>query len=302
MKKLKVRKAIISFKQQTEIWLPENRDQGCSIIGKFTQGRRVDCKRLTRRLLTDPGELDFLVKETRKSGTLLSAPQRCPLGHILTYYEGWQPQYTHLRASILAYAHINLLLMLARGEPEEVVRVTTDSLYIQKKALWRLEGVEAYVPSVCWEKEIEELLRELAGKDIQFSHVFRRREIGPAQWRDKDEKLFLTDERAVYFPKPEHIRQAKQTADSTMPSYHDPLSRRRLSYLNGGGGSGKTARAINLFKDKNLLLLTPTHRLAKEMRGRGGKAQTHHSFFRWSGKNDWTPERMGKKFIPRVII
>ncbi|KAJ7387316.1 hypothetical protein OS493_004300 [Desmophyllum pertusum] len=38
------------------------------------------------------------------------------------------------------------------------------------------------------------------------------------------------------------------------------------------------------------------------MRGRGVKAQTYHSFFRWSGQKEWTPERMGQKFVPRVII
>ena len=38
------------------------------------------------------------------------------------------------------------------------------------------------------------------------------------------------------------------------------------------------------------------------MRARGVQAQTYHSFFRWSGQTDWTPERMGQKFVPRVII
>ena len=36
--------------------------------------------------------------------------------------------------------------------------------------------------------------------------------------------------------------------------------------------------------------------------GQGVQAQTYHSFFRWSGQTDWTPERMGQKFVPRVII
>ncbi|MEW8688569.1 MAG: hypothetical protein AB2556_22375 [Candidatus Thiodiazotropha sp.] len=38
------------------------------------------------------------------------------------------------------------------------------------------------------------------------------------------------------------------------------------------------------------------------MRSTGAKAQTYHSFFRWSDQTEWTPERMGQKFIPRVII
>ena len=57
---LKVREAIISFEKQTEIRLPESRDQACSVIGKFTQGSKADGKRLTRRLVTDRGEFDYL--------------------------------------------------------------------------------------------------------------------------------------------------------------------------------------------------------------------------------------------------
>ena len=72
------------------------------------------------------GELDYLVRDTRQSGTLVGAPMRCPSGHILTYYDGSQPQYTHLRASMLA--HINVISMLSRFEPEEVTRVATDSI------------------------------------------------------------------------------------------------------------------------------------------------------------------------------
>ncbi|MEW8688565.1 MAG: hypothetical protein AB2556_22355 [Candidatus Thiodiazotropha sp.] len=40
----------------------------------------------------------------------------------VTYYDGSQPHLTHLRASRLAYAHINLLWMVRRFEPEEAVR------------------------------------------------------------------------------------------------------------------------------------------------------------------------------------
>ena len=191
--KLKVREAIVAFEKKTEVWLPENRDQGCSIIGKFTQGSKADCKRLTRRLVTDQGELDFLVKDTRESGTLVGAPQKCPLGHILTYYDGSQPQYTHLRASMLAYAHINLLSMLQRFTSEEAVRVATDSIYVQKTALHNLEGVEAYVVcpthSLCTGEQFLQLIRS----------------VGPAQWRDKGEELYMPQEQPAYLAKPEYI-------------------------------------------------------------------------------------------------
>ncbi|KAJ7387317.1 hypothetical protein OS493_004301 [Desmophyllum pertusum] len=111
---LKVREAIVSFEVQTDLWFPEDRTQGCSMIGKFTQGSKAGGKRLNWRLVTDKGELDFLVRDTRQNGTLVGAPQKCPLGYILTYYDGLQPQYTHLRATMLAYAHINLVAMLQR--------------------------------------------------------------------------------------------------------------------------------------------------------------------------------------------
>ncbi|MEW8687344.1 MAG: hypothetical protein AB2556_16150 [Candidatus Thiodiazotropha sp.] len=41
--------------------------------------------------------------------------------------------------------------------------------------------------------------------------------------------------------------------DSTAPRYDDPLTRHQLSYLNGGRGSGKTMRAIELFRQKKTL-------------------------------------------------
>lgn len=72
-------------------------------------------------------------------------PEKVPIGHILTYYDVSQPQYTHLRASILAYAHINLLSMLSRSASEEAVLVATDSIYVWKYALKKLRVVEAFV-------------------------------------------------------------------------------------------------------------------------------------------------------------
>ena len=96
--------------------------------------------------MTGRGELDYLVRDTHLSGSLVGAPMKCELGHILTYYDGSQPQFAHLRASMLACAHINLLSMLSRFEPDEAVRVATDSIYVKKKALCKLEGVGAYKP------------------------------------------------------------------------------------------------------------------------------------------------------------
>ena len=48
-------------------------------------------------------------------------------------------------------------------------------------------------------------------------------------------------------------------------------------------------------------MLTPTHRLARDFHEREIPASTYHGFFRYKG-DDWTPERMGTKKIPDVII
>ena len=153
----------------------------------------TDGKRLSGRLVIDKGELDFLVRDTRQSGTLVGAPQKCPLGHILTYYDGFQPQYTHLRASTLAYAHINLLSMLSRFTPDEAVRVATDSIYVRKSALKRLEEVEAFIPMT---------KMRLQGVHSLFAREEYLPAVAPAQWRDKE--LYMPVEHAAYLAKPDY--------------------------------------------------------------------------------------------------
>lgn len=105
----------------------------------------------------------------------------------------------------------------------------------------------------------------------------------PTEWRIKNEKLHAPRENSAYYAKPEVICQKNDRDPSTAPTYTDKLSRHRLSYLNGGGGSGKTTRAIELFRARKPLMLVPTQRLAKGMRGRGVESQTYHSFFRYCG-------------------
>ena len=126
--------------------------------------------------------------------------------------------------------------------------------------------------------------------------------VAPAQWRDMDEELYMPMEHAAYLAKPDYKAGKKELTPSTTPRHDDPLSRHRFSNLSGGGGSGKTTRAIKFFCQRDPLVFTPTHRLVKEMRARGVHVQTYHSFFRWSGQTEWTPERFGQKFIPSVII
>jgi hypothetical protein len=201
---------------------------------------------------------------------------------------------------MLAYAHINLLEMLRRFTPSEAVRVATDSIYVKKPALHKLEGVVAYVPNDQHPKGY--CTTCLWCHDSPTSRPPKKDAVAPAQWRDKGETIYSPQEHATCEPNPEHWGASNNVTDSTAPPYSDPLTRHALSYLNGGGGSGKTTRAIELFRGRKPLVFTPTHRLAKEMRSRGVDAQTYHSFFRWSGQAEWTPDRMGQKFIPRVII
>ena len=46
---------------------------------------------------------------------------------------------------MLVYAHINLLSMLTRFDPEKVVRVGTDSIYLNRASLSKLTNITAYV-------------------------------------------------------------------------------------------------------------------------------------------------------------
>ena len=235
--------------------MPESRD--CSVIGKFTQGAKADGKRLTRRLVTDRGELDYLVRDTRQSGTLVGAPERYPLGHILTYYDGSLPQNAHLRASMLAYAHINLLSMLQRFEPEEAVRVAPDSIYVRKSVLHK-----AFVAP----KNLT-VARQAACS--VYSRKIRRPRRG--QGRDKGENFYMPMKHAAYLAKPDYKATKKDLTPSTAPRHDDRLSRHRLSYLNGGGGSGKTTRAIGLFRRRNSLVFTRPIAWPKRCRPRASR-------------------------------
>ena len=56
-----------------------------------------------------------------------------------------------------------------------------------------LEGVEAFIPM----------------KNMRLRSLFAREEylsaVAPAQWRDKDEKLYMPVENAAYLAKPDYI-------------------------------------------------------------------------------------------------
>ena len=225
LKTVKVREAIFSFGKQTEVWLSDGRDEACSVIGKFTQGSVADGKRLIRTLVIDQGELDFLIRNMRQSGILVGAPQKCPLGHILTYYDWSQPQYTHLRASMLAYARINVPSMLSRFTPDEAVRVATDSIYVRKSALKRLEEVEAFIPMKKCDCRCAFPVcsgRSTCPRSPQPNGVIRTRS-STCPWN-----MQLTSPSLI-------ISSKKDLSPSTAQRHDNPLSR----HLSGGGGRTK---------------------------------------------------------------
>ena len=50
---------------QKHILLPDDRNVGCAIIGNLIQGTKAEGRRIARRLVTDEGELKFLIRDTR---------------------------------------------------------------------------------------------------------------------------------------------------------------------------------------------------------------------------------------------
>ena len=126
-------------------------------------------------------------------------PKSAPLGHILTNYDGSKPQYTHLMASMLTYAHINFLSVLSRFTRDEAVREATDSIYVRKSALNRLEGVKAFIP-------MKKCYYRCSGGTMGVPCLLGEENlpaVAPVQWRDKDEELYMPVEHAAYLAKPD---------------------------------------------------------------------------------------------------
>ena len=99
---------------------------------------------------------------------------------------------------MLAYAHINLLSTLSRFTPDEEVRVATDSIYVRKSTLKRLEGVEAFIP-------MKKCDCRCSGGTMCVSCLLGEEHlhaVAPARWRDKDEELYMPVEQAAYLAKP----------------------------------------------------------------------------------------------------
>ncbi|GES90819.1 hypothetical protein GLOIN_2v1848952 [Rhizophagus clarus] len=264
--------AIISLTKQTKVWLPKNRNISCAIIGKFTQGNKVKEKRLTHRVVIDKGELDFLIQDCIKEGTYAGS-DKCPLGYILIYYE--------------------------------VVRIATDSIYIRKEVLYKIENVSAFfkqakrpsnhkggvdtskfqclhkAPScamcevgVYYSKEavkkfIEEVIVHYVNRNQVYLSCNEHKPFVCAvcfrEWYFRlGEKIHDPDPNVIYWPKDRHWESIKNISESIAPTIYDPITRSRISYLNGGGSSEKITRAIRIFKDINMVVFTHTNALAKD--------------------------------------
>ncbi|MEW8688813.1 MAG: hypothetical protein AB2556_23595 [Candidatus Thiodiazotropha sp.] len=136
--------------------------------------------------------------------------------------------------------------------------MATDSIYVKKTAFCKLEGVRTYKPH---EVHPKGYCRICLTRHDKATPRPPRDGIALAQWRDKGEQLHMPLWHAVYLPDPEYVSTCeasiKNVPDSTAPSYDDPLTRHQLSYLNGGGGRGKTTRSIELFRQKKNPLSSP---------------------------------------------
>ena len=76
LKTLKVREAIVSFGRQTEVGYPMVDMRPALLSANLPRAAWMTEKMLTRRLVIDQGELDFLVRDTRQSDTLVGALQK----------------------------------------------------------------------------------------------------------------------------------------------------------------------------------------------------------------------------------
>ena len=273
--------------------------------------------------------------------------------------------------------HLNLLSMLSRFEPDEAVRVATDSIYVKKTALCKLEGVGAYKPHEVHPKGYCRICLTCHDKATPRPP---QDGIAPAQWRDKGKSLFMPMEHAAYLAKPEYKATKKDLTPSTAPRHDNPqiptsaelpkqwrgqwqnhASDRALPYQKpphlhpdpssgqrdaGQGRPGPDLSQLLPLEQPNRLdaredgteIRSPCDHLGRGLhsapphsgnlprlaRGsghpghllwrpgaaapncwrnaRGVQAQTYDSFFRWSSQTDWTLERMGQKFVRRVII
>ncbi|KAL3880323.1 hypothetical protein ACJMK2_032571 [Sinanodonta woodiana] len=115
--------------------------------------------------------------------------------------------------------------------PNTAVRVAIDSMYINNKYI--NEVAEFTNPNESW-----------------------------GTWRIKNEIRRDYSKSADVPIKDNYYRGDNLSSWSNAPPVSDPICRYTTIYLNGCGGSGKTTRAIELYRMRaNMIVLTSTHRL-----------------------------------------
>jgi len=78
--------------------------------------------------------------------------------------------------------------------------------------------------------------------------------VASAQWRDKGDQLYMSVEHLLPAAR---IQEALKRPPNQHSARHDGLlTQHQLSYLNGGGGGGKTMRAIKLFRQRHPALMS----------------------------------------------
>jgi len=97
---------------------------------------------------------------------------------------------------------------------EEAVRVATDSVYIQKTALHKLEGVEAHMASNTCVCGGEWCVRCLTGQTYLPT-------VAPAHWRNKGRAAPYAYVTRGLPPQPEYKGQQKNLPLSPAPRYND---------------------------------------------------------------------------------
>ncbi|CAG8851063.1 3479_t:CDS:2, partial [Gigaspora margarita] len=202
------------------------------------------------------------------------------------------------------------------------------SIYVQKEALYKIKNTLAFFKQVkvksdltlyshypscamCsdseklliskleyakWIKKFLKIKRPLFYKPDSYAFLYQLKEqeiqeIQPDQWHNKGEKIYRLDENIIYWPKDRHWELIKNIPDSIVPTIHDPITRCQKLYLNGGGGSGKTTRAIRIFKDINMIIFTYTNALAKDFQEKYN-----------NGVGEWTPKHMREEKFSQVVI
>ncbi|CAG8463930.1 2912_t:CDS:2 [Acaulospora morrowiae] len=117
-----------------------------------------------------------------------------------------------------------------------------------------------------------------------------------------EEKNIDTTEIKNEFNKREKHAESIIVIDTPMIKYSQWRKKKPV----GQGGSGKTIRAIHVFSNRKIVVLTPANLLAEYHRKQnpGLTAMTYHKYFHLGATaiNEWDPVCLGKKTLAEILI